>query len=85
MADHIEDKGFLSDAELDVLERAVMRAKDMLAPVTHERMSRALWELRSLRGLTREMLGCAAAAGLIEHERTLRSRAMKVSPGQPCA
>lgn len=78
-------KGFLSDQELRAVELAVGRAKDMLAPDTYGRLTRALWELQSLRSLTRELFGTAAAAGLIEHERTLRSREAKVSPHQPCA
>lgn len=78
-------KGFLSEQELHALEMAVTRAKDMLAPETHERMTRALWELHCLRSLGRELLHQAAAAGLIEHAQVLRSREAKVSPHQPCA
>jgi len=83
--ENYEEKGFLSDEELSRLDLAVRRAKDMLAPATHDQMTRALWELRSLRGLARELLQHASASGLIEHVQVLRSRAMKVSPGQPCA
>lgn len=68
------ERGYLSDAELHHLEEVVRRAKDALAPGMHAQLTRALWELGNLRGLTRELMGNASAAGLIEHARALRAR-----------
>lgn len=74
---HPEAKGYLSEKELVLLEGAVRRAKDMLAPETYDRLTRALWELGNLRELSRRLLDEASVVGLIEHSGVLRSRAAK--------